>query len=230
MAALSRPRESATLLAFPGAGQNIANGVIAAALRRHRVPELLASQLLRLANAPDPHTALSRALSARMGVAPLALSTTRPILLIGAEGVGKSSVAAAIARNARHETLLLNAQDGLAKLRAGTLPRGKLVVVEAEGFHPLNPKARGAFAALGDMDGVEAVGVVSAAGDAEDAAEVVTAFRFRRLVVTGLDRTRRLGTLTAAATAGARLAHVLRNGTLENLYPDDLAAALLAPG
>ena len=130
---------------------------------------------------------------------------------------------------ARRELLLLNAQDGLAQLRAGTLPRGKLVVIEAEGFHPLNPKARGAFAALNDIAGALAVGVVSATGDAEDAAEMVTAFRFRRLIVTGLDRTRRLGALTAAATAGARLAHVLRGGTLQNLYPDELAAALLSP-
>ena len=103
------------------------------------------------------------------------------------------------------------------------------MVIEAEGFHPLNPKARGAFAALNDIAGALAVGVVSATGDAEDAAEMVTAFRFRRLIVTGLDRTRRLGALTAAATAGARLAHVLRGGTLQNLYPDELAAALLSP-
>ena len=224
-----QPRESATLLAFPGAARNVSADVIAAALRRHRVPELLASQLLRLANAPDPHTALARALSSRMGVAPLDLQTARPILLIGAEGVGKSAVAAAIACTTRRELLLLNAQDGLAQLRAGTLPRGKLVVIEAEGFHPLNPKARGAFAALNDIAGALAVGVVSATGDAEDVAEMVTAFRFRRLIVTGLDRTRRLGALTAAATAGARLAHVLRGGTLQNLYPDELAAALLSP-
>jgi len=101
--------------------------------------------------------------------------------------------------------------------------------MEADGFHPLNPKARGAFAALSDMEDALAVGVVSAAGDAEDAAEMVKALRFRRLIITGLDRARRLGALTAAATSGARLAHVLKNGALENLYPDDLAAALLAP-
>ena len=229
MAALPQHRESATLLAFPGAAQNIATGVIAAALRHHRLPELLGTQLLRAARDPDPHTALARALSARMGVEPLELSASRAILLIGASGVGKSAVAAAITRATTREVLLLNAQDGLAHLRAGTLPRGPLVVMEAEGFHPLNPKARGAFAALSDIDGIEAVGVVSAAGDAQDAAEMVAAFRFRRVIVTGLDRTRRLGALTAAACAGARLAHVLKGGALENLYPDDLAAALLSP-
>jgi hypothetical protein len=229
MAALYAHRESATLLAFPGAAQTIASGVIAASLRRHRVPELLTAQLLRLATAPDPHTALTWALSSRMSVAPLDLAGPRPILLLGAAGAGKSTVAAAMARNTPLPMLLLNAQDGLARLRAGTLPRGQLVVMEAEGFHPLNPKARGAFAALNDIEGVETVGVVCASADAEDAAEMVRGLRFRRLIVTGLDRTRRLGALTAAATAGARLAHVLRSGALENLYPDDLAAALLAP-
>jgi hypothetical protein len=226
MAALQH-REGATLLAFPGAAQNIANGVIATALRRHRLPELLAAQLLRSARDADPHAALTRALSSRMGVEPLDLASRRPLLLIGASGVGKSAVAAAIAKASRRETLLLSAQDGLTRLRAGTLPRGPLVVMEAEGFHPLNPRARGAFAALSDIADADAVGVVSASDDAENAAEMVAAFRFRRLIVTGLDRTRRLGALTAAACAGARLAHVLKDGVLETLYPDDLAAALL---
>jgi flagellar biosynthesis protein FlhF len=229
MAALSQARDGATLLAFPGAARNMSSGIVAAALRRHRLPELLTAQLLRaVAGAADPHAALTRALSARMGVQPLDLSASRPILLIGPAGAGKSAVAAAIARAARREAVLMHASEGLAKLRAGALPRGVLVVMEAEGFHPLNLKARGAFAALADIGGVEAVGVVCAAGDAEDTAEMVAAMRFRRLIVTGLDRTRRLGALAAAATARTRLAHVLKDGVLENLYPGDLAAALLA--
>lgn len=231
MAALSHNGASATLLAFPGAARDYSSGVISAALRHHRLPECLVAQLLRAtAGAADAEPALARALRARMRVEPLNLDTANAILLMGASGAGKSAVAAAIAAKARREIGLLTAQEGLARLRAGALPQGKLVVMEAEGFHPLNPKARGAFAALGDMNGVDTVGVVCATGDAEDAAEMVSGFRFRRLIVTGLDRTRRLGALTAAATAGARLAHVLRDGTLENLYPDDLAAALLAPG
>ena len=163
-----------------------------------------------------------------MMVEPLDLEAAHSILLIGASGAGKSQAAAAIARAARRQTILLNAQDGLAQLRAGTMARGTLTVMEAQGFHPLNPKARGAFAALSDIEDALAVGVISASGDAEDAAEMVTGFRFRRLIVTGMDRTRRLGALTAAVTAGAHLAHVLKKGALETLYPGDLAAALLA--
>jgi flagellar biosynthesis protein FlhF len=232
MAAL--PRQNATLLAFPGAGQNQHSGAIAAALRRHRLPERLTAQLLRAtAGASDPQAALARALASRMTVEPLDLSAARPILLIGASGAGKSRAAAAIATAATamtgREVLLLTAREGLAQLRAGMLPRHPLVVMEAEGFHPLNPKARGAFAALSDMGDVLAVGVVSAAGDAEDVAETVAACRFRRLIVTGLDRTRRLGALAAAAAGGARLAHLVRGGALETLSPADLAAGLLAP-
>jgi energy-coupling factor transporter ATP-binding protein EcfA2 len=163
-----------------------------------------------------------------MAVEPLKLDAGNAILLTGASGVGKSAAAAAIAGAAPCEAIVMRAQEGLAQLRAGALPQGKLVVMEAEGFHPLNPRARGAFAALAGIDGVDTVGVISAAGDAEDAAEMVAAFRFRRLIVTGLDRTRRLGALAAAATAGARLAHVLKGGALEKFTPDDLAAALLA--
>ena len=229
MTALAQHPQSATLLAFPGAAPHLSSGVIATALRRHRLPERLAAQLLRATvGSADPQIALAEALDTRMTAEPLDLETARPILLIGESGAGKSAVAAAIAARAGREILLLGAQDGLAQLRAGTLPRGPLVVMEADGFHPLNPKARGAFAALNDAEGVLAVGVVSATGDAEDTADMVSALRFRRLVVTGLDRARRLGALTAAAASGACLAHVLKGGVLENLYPDDLAAALLA--
>ena len=67
MAALSHTHESATLLAFPGMARDFSSGTIAAALRRHRLPERLTTQLLRAAaGAPDPRIALARALSARM--------------------------------------------------------------------------------------------------------------------------------------------------------------------
>lgn len=228
MAALSQHRQSATLLAFPGAGQSQSCGVIAAALHHHRLPERLTAQLLRAAaGASDPQAALTRALASRMTVEPLDLSATRPILLIGASGAGKSQAAAAIAAATDRDVLLLPAREGLAQLRAGMLPTRPLVVMEAEGFHPLNPKARGAFAALSDMEDVLAVGVVSATGDAEDVADTVAACRFRRLIVTGLDRTRRLGALVAAVTGRARLTHLVQNGALESLTPAKLAALLL---
>ena len=50
--------------------------------------------------------------------------------------------------------------------------------------------------------------MISAASDAEDVSEIVTALRPPRVIVTGLDRTSRLGATVAAITSGARLAHV----------------------
>jgi flagellar biosynthesis protein FlhF len=230
MAALSVTRQSATLIAFPGAPSGHGVAAIAAALRAHRLPELLAAQLLRaVGNAGDPLAALAQALAARMRLQPLNLERAHGVLLMGVQGAGKSTVAAAIAAASPRETLTLNAREGLARFRAGELPDGRLVVMEADGFHPLNPKARGAYAALNDIAGVETIGVVPASGDAEDVAETIAAFRFKRIIVTGLDRTRRLGALAAAVTSGASLAHLLQNGTLATLEASDLAEMLLIP-
>ena len=228
MGALSTSSGSATLIAFPGGGGN-ANAVIAAALKAHRLPELLAAQLLRGAGGfADPETALTDALASRIRLEPLDLERARGILLIGADNAGKSLAASAIAAAAApRESVTLAGRDAFARLRNGALPSGPLVVMETEDFHPLNPKARGAFAALSDIEMMEPVGVVSGAGDAEDVAEMVAAFRFKRIIVTGLDRTRRLGALIAAAACGAHLAHVVRDGKLETPDFRGLAAALL---
>jgi hypothetical protein len=110
-------------------------------------------------------------------------------------------------------------------------PPELLTVMEADGFNPLNPRAACAFSALGDIDGVVTIGVVSALNDAEDVGDIVTRFRFRRVIVTGLDRTRRLGAVLAASLSGAQLAHVTYGPRpedgLELLEPGALAAQLL---
>ncbi|MDB5739604.1 MAG: hypothetical protein JWP16_644, partial [Alphaproteobacteria bacterium] len=106
-----------------------------------------------------------------------------------------------------------------------------LTVMEADGFNPLNARAASAFSALGEIEGVETIGVVSALNDAEDVSDIVAAFRFRRVIVTNMDRTRRLGAALAAITGGARLAHVTHGprpeDALEMLAPGALAAMLL---
>jgi flagellar biosynthesis protein FlhF len=231
MPALSTPAGSATLLAFPGAAAGNAAAIIAAALKAHRLPELLAARLLRGAGGfSDPEIALTNALAALIKLEPLDLEQARGILLIGAADAGKSQAASAIAAAARpRETLLLSGRDAFARLHGEALPAGPLVVMETEDFHPLNPRARGAFAALSDIEMMQPLGVVSALRDAEDVAEMIAAFRFKRIIVTGLDRTRRLGALIAAAASGAHLAHVVRDGRLETPDFRGLAAALLAP-
>ena len=73
--------------------------------------------------------------------------------------------------------------------------------------------------------------VVSALADAEEIGEIISAFRLRRIIVTGLDMARRFGALTAAVTQGARLVAVTRSprkeAPLEMLSAVELAQMLL---
>lgn len=237
------------LVAFPRADLR---RYLGSALKRHRLPDDLAQALVRdCANFADAGAdiglehSLAQALARRLLPAPIDLEKAGRILLVGPAGSGKSTVAAKIARSAcliGRKTELGRA-DGLVLFRRRSVresgsdnksnsnPPELLTIMEADGFNPLNPRAASAFSALGDIDGVETIGVVSALNDAEDVRDVVTRFRFRRLIVTGLDRTRRLGAVLAASLSGARLAHVTYGprpeDALEMLEPGALAAQLL---
>ena len=222
------------LVVFPRADLRASLG---AAMKRHRLPEALAQALVReAANFPHLGTdaALSLALAQRMVPAPVDYEKARGILLVGPGGAGKSAVAAKIVHAATligRRTDLSRADGGLALFRTGTNPPDLLTVMEADGFNPLNARAASAFSALGDIEGVETIGVVSALGDAEDVSDIVSAFRFRRVIVTHMDRTRRLGAALAACMSGARLAHVSTSArpqdALEMLEPGALAAQIL---
>jgi flagellar biosynthesis protein FlhF len=229
------------VLAFARAAQSL-RGVLASALKRHRLPDLLVESLIRDAQfwpAETPQSALARALAGRMRVAPIDFQKARGVLLVGPTGAGKSAVAAKIAHQALllgREVELVRAVDGMALLRTATFDGGSLMVMEASGFNPVNRRALNAFAALsegndmGSPGGVESIGVVSAASDAQDVCEIVTGLRAPRVIVTGLDRTTRLGA-TLAAVTGAALAHVTHGPRaadgLETLNPADLAGRLL---
>ena len=222
------------LVVFPRADLRASLG---AAMKRHRLPEALAQALVReAANFPHLGTdaALASALAQRMVPAPIDYEKARGILLVGPGGAGKSAVAAKIVHAATligRRTDLSRADGGLALFRTGTNPPDLLTVMEADGFNPLNARAASAFSALGDIEGVETIGVVSALNDAEDVSDIVSAFRFRRVIVTHMDRTRRLGAALAACMSGAQLAHVSYGArpedALEMLEPGALAAQLL---
>lgn len=226
--------ETAAVLSFPRADLR---GLLGGALKRHRLPENLAAALVREASKfPDvsADAALAFALDQRMAPAPIDFEKARGILLVGPAGAGKSAVASKIVHAAKligRKTELARADGGLALFRTGTNPPGLLTVMEADGFNPLNARAASAFSALGDIEGVETIGVISALSDAEDVSDIVSAFRFRRVIVTNMDRTRRLGAALAAITGGARLAHVTHGphpeDALEMLEPGALAALLL---
>jgi len=223
---------SATLLAFPRPRAHIG-----AALKRHRLPEALAAALARESEGfaeVSAYAALAYALDQRIKAAPLDLERARGILLSGPAGAGKSAVAAKIVHAAAlvgRKASLARADSALALFRAGTNPPDVLMVMEADGFNPLNARAASAFSALGQAPGVESVGVISALSDAEDVADLVGAFHFKRVIVTNMDRTRRLGAFVAATTAGAALAHISASphpeDALETLAPGAVATLLL---
>ena len=227
---------ASTVIAFPRSAQKL-HGLLTAAFKFHRLPDQLTDSLIREAGDWPGRTvedALACTLAARMCLVPLDLEKARGILLVGPSGAGKSAVAAKIAYAATlagRQVEIAGANDGLALFRTGTHPPGRLTVMEAEGFNPINLRARNAFAALSDIEGVESVGVVSALSDAEDVRELVLGLRFRRVIITGLDRTRRMGAAIAAAICGARLAHVTAgprdDDPLDILDPVTLARLLL---
>lgn len=232
--ALQASSDGGAVLSFPRADLR---GLLGNALKHHRLPEALAASLVREAQKfPDvpADAALAYALDQRMKPAPIDFEKARGILLVGPVGAGKSAVAAKIIHAARlvgRQTELTRADGGLALFRSRTNPPELLTVMEAEGFNPLNSRAASAFSALGDIEGVETIGVISALNDAEDVSDIVAAFRFRRVIVTNMDRTRRLGAALAAITGGARLAHVTHGprpeDALEQLAPGALAGLLL---
>jgi flagellar biosynthesis protein FlhF len=227
-------KTSDNLVAFPRA--DLRNH-LGAAMKRHRLPEELGHALVREAT-NFPHVsvdaALSLALTQRLVPAPIDFDKARGILLVGPVGAGKSAVAAKILHAAAlsgRKTELARADGGLALFRTNSNPPNLLTVMEADGFNPLNARAACAFSALGDIEGVQTIGVVSAWSDAEDISDIVLAFRFRRVIITHLDVTRRLGAALAACLSGARLAHVTYGPRpedgLEMLEPAALASQLL---
>jgi flagellar biosynthesis protein FlhF len=227
-------QQTNNLVAFPRADLR---GLLGAAVKRHRLPETLAHALVRdAARFPEISTesALAFALAQRLRTTPIDLEKARGILLVGPAGSGKSAVAAKIGHAAAlvgRKIELARADGGLALFRTATHPPDLLTVMEADGFNPLNARAVCAFSALGEIEGVETIGVVSALQDAEDVSEVVSACRFRRVIVTGMDRTRRLGAALAACLSGASLAHVTfgprPEDALDTLEAGALAAQLL---
>jgi flagellar biosynthesis protein FlhF len=238
-----------------------------ALLGKHRLPDALAHDLAKTAEQSllkDMTLALACALDRRMKSAPLDISKTGTLLLVGPNGVGKTALAAKIAAHARlaHRHVLLISTDAegagalarleafadhlrlkveiadnaqaLAEIVTQCRRDSALAIVDTAGFDPRNAKARTAFQALAMIDGIEALGVVSATADAEETQEIIAALNLlgaQRIAVTGLDLPRRFGALTAAACSGQGMAHVTRSpfvaAGLETLTPLALARMLI---
>ncbi|HEY2068682.1 MAG TPA: hypothetical protein VGG48_03930 [Rhizomicrobium sp.] len=211
----------------------------------------------------DMTLALARALDQRMATTPLVLENIEAILLLGPNGAGKTAIAAKLAAHAllrgREAKLIAADPSGagaVARLEAfanhigckflvadnaQTLANAvvecglqkSLAIVDTAGFDPRNAKARSAFTALAQIEGVTPIGVVSATTDAQDAGEIAQALTLlgaQQAIVTGLDMTKRLGALIAA-TEHVALAHVTRSpfvaAGLETLSPLSLSRMLI---
>jgi flagellar biosynthesis protein FlhF len=207
--------------------------------------------------------ALARALDQRMSATPLILENIEAILLVGPNGAGKTAVAAKLAAHARlrgREAKLIagdpSGAGAVARLQAFAEHIGSrfliadnadvlrnaviecgleksLAIVDTCGFDPRNSKARSAFSALAQIDGVTTLGILSATTDAEDTREIaqsLTLLGAQQTIVTGLDMTKRLGAVVSA-TEHLSLAHVTRSpfvaAGLETLSPLSLARMLI---
>ncbi|HTQ12290.1 MAG TPA: hypothetical protein VMH86_00335 [Rhizomicrobium sp.] len=212
----------------------------------------------------DMTLALASALDKRMQAEPIELSACPALLLVGPHGAGKTATAAKLAAHARliGRAVALIATDPAgagaiarletfathvgasfevaetaeetARLVAASSAAGTLAIVDTAGFDPRDGKARAAFTALAQIADLEAIGVVSANGDSEETAEIVSALSLlgaRRIVVTCLDTARRSGALVAAACEESSLAFVTRSpfvaGGLDTLTPLSLARLIV---
>jgi flagellar biosynthesis protein FlhF len=210
----------------------------------------------------DMTLALSRALDLQMTSRPLAFDVPQMLVLLGPPGSGKTAVAAKLAAAARRhdQTVTLvtadpDAAGAVARLRAFAdhlgagfasvsgcdelsefAGRDGWVIVDTAGCDPRDPQSSETIAtAL--ADGRTGIAILSATTDAADNGEMAAAFEAHgasAIMVTGVDRTARLGGLVAAATQGIPLAHATRSpflaDGLETLTPLSLARLLLRIG
>lgn len=207
----------------------------------------------------DMTLSLASALDKAMRVDPFDVGKRGALFLIGPPGGGKTAVAAKLAaQNSLAGCPVVLAQTdvdtaghwarlesfaGVIKTRVvrAAAPNvladaiqqasasNSLLIADTVGWDPREPLPRELlpFLSLGTM---EPVGVISAAMDAEEAAEIAGALvklGVGRLIVTGLDLARRKGGLLAIALSGGTIAQVtgspyLADG-LETLTPMTLA-------
>lgn len=156
--------------------------------------------------------------------------------LAAADGVRIGAVSQLAGYGERFGATLYEVESGrdLASLLT-RLRRNELVVIDTPGTNPYNLDDLAHLIELCEAGQTETVLVLNAGRDAREAAEIAEAFRPvgpKKLVTTGLDMARRLGSLLAAADAGGMsladvsLAPEIGRG-LKPLSPEILARLLL---
>ncbi len=160
----------------------------------------------------------------------------RTVKLVAADTIGAGAVARleTFGEHLGVATATADSAEAVAAAVARGIEDNVLTIIDTAGFDPRHARARTAYSALARVPHVEPLGIVSATADSEEIAEIAAALvtlGVSRIVATGLDVTRRLGALVAAATHGAALAHVTRSpfiaGGLETLTPLSLSRLLI---
>lgn len=183
---------------------------ISEALTHHRVPPGLFDRLIGVAAtlpSPDVLMTLAGALDSELAFAPLPEhdSTTRPIMLIGPPGAGKTATAAKLCARARLAggkisliTMDTVKSGGLAQVSAfarvlearlepvedidglsaavEACPDGHFVVIDTTGANPFDDGDVSGLERAADVAGAEPILVLSAGGDPADSAEIALAF------------------------------------------------------
>ena len=155
-----------------------------------------------------------------------------PVNLVGADKakIGAMEQLALYADKLGANMLVVSDGKALAKALQ-KLPDGELVVVDTPGTNPFNLEELAHIVDLSEAAEMEPVLVLTAGRDAEEAADLAKAFRpagATRLLITGYDIARRLGSMLAAAQAsGLALSDIGRSPRIADGF-EPLDAATLA--
>jgi len=128
-----------------------------------------------------------------------------PVNLVGADKakIGALEQLALYADKLGAHMVVVSDGKGLAKALA-KLPSNELVVIDTPGTNPFNLEELAHIVDLAEATEMEPVLVLTAGRDAEEATDLAKAFRpagATRLLITGYDVARRLGSMLAAAQA-----------------------------
>ena len=182
-----------------------------------------------------PYGAGKTAVAAKLAAHARLMSRAVKLVATDIAGAGAIARLEAFARHVDAPFAVAESAEALAITVGECTKENIIAIIDTAGFDPRHGKARTAFSALAKIDDIEAIGVVSAGTDAVEASETIGALSTlgaRRLIVTGSDVVRRLGTLTAAATSGTPIAHTTSSpyvaAGLESITPLSLARALVA--
>jgi len=207
-------------------------------LTAHGLPAHLTELVLRdcdLIDDRDPVMALAAAIDMGASFQPIDFDTqTRPLMLAGIPGAGKTITAAKLAAHARFagKNVFIASTDakragGLEQLQAFTrilemdllaapgaeqlaghldaIHAADTAIIDTAGVNPFDDDDMQALATLAAAIDAELVLVLAAGADAMESADTASAFAAigaKRMVVSRLDMTRRLGGILAAALAG----------------------------